>query len=171
MGNVARRLRNLGAIPLGCALAALCPGQAAASDLKLFTPDTLEINGNIRLVAVDGEKSWLNGGFGKLRSGSDGDWQLGPQFGNANLIWQPQFTWSLGATIVGSLQGGERTQAGLSQAYLTFKPMSETKPRSFTMYSWNQIGLPHPFATSSMGQALSVESASGMFASAAAFAA
>jgi len=127
MGNVARRLRNLGAIPLGCALAALCPGQAAASDLKLFTPDTLEINGDIRLVAVDGEKSWLNGGFGKLRSGSDGDWQLGPQFGNANLIWQPQFTWSLGATIVGSLQGGERTQAGLSQAYLTFKPMRAGK--------------------------------------------
>jgi hypothetical protein len=40
-----------------------------------------------------------------------------------NLIWQPQFTWSLSAVVVGSFQGGDRTEAGLSQAYLTFKPM------------------------------------------------
>jgi hypothetical protein len=96
-------------------------------DLRLFGPDTFEVTGDLRLVAVNGEKSWVDGGFGKLRSGSDGDWKLEPQFGNANLIWQPQFTWSLGATMVGSLQGGERTQAGLAQAFLTFKPMRSQK--------------------------------------------
>ena len=48
---------------------------------------------------------------------------LKPQLGNANLIWQPQFSWSLSATVVGSLQGGEQTEAGLSQAYLSFRPM------------------------------------------------
>jgi hypothetical protein len=100
---------------------------SAQSDLKLFTPDTLEVTGDLRLVAVDGEKSWVGGAFGKLRSGSDGDWHFGPQLGNANLIWQPQFTWSLGATVVGSMQGGERTQAGLAQAFLSFKPMRSQK--------------------------------------------
>ena len=124
MGCVARRLRNLCAIPLGCALAALCATPASAeSGLKLFTPDTLEMTGDVRFVVVDGEKSWVNGGFGKLRSGSDGDFRFEPQLGNVNLVWQPQFTWSLSATVVGSLQGGERTDAGLSQAYLSFKPM------------------------------------------------
>ncbi|HEX8841577.1 MAG TPA: hypothetical protein VF757_04680, partial [Sphingomicrobium sp.] len=91
--------------------------------MKLFTPDTLEVTGDLRLVAVDGEKSWLNGGFGKLRSGRDGSGPVQLQLGNVDLIWQPQFTWSLSATIVGSLQGGERTEAGLSQAYLGFRPM------------------------------------------------
>jgi hypothetical protein len=128
MGYVARRLRNTGAIPLGCALAALWSSPAsAASDLKLFTRDTLELSGDVRLVAVDGEKSWTDGGFGKLRSGSDGDLRAQPQLGDLSLVWKPQFTWSLGATIVGALQGGQRTEAGLSQAYLTFKPMRSSR--------------------------------------------
>jgi hypothetical protein len=124
MGCVARRLRSQGAIPLGCALAALWSAPAAAqSELKLFTPEAFEISGDVRLVAVDGEKSWVDGGFGKLRSGSDGDLLVQPQAGSFSLVWKPQFTWSFGATIVGSLQGGQRTEAGLSQAYFTFRPM------------------------------------------------
>ena len=127
MASVATRLLVRSAGPLGCALAALCPTGALASDLRLFTPDTLEITGDLRLVAVNGERSWVDGGLGKLRSGSDGDLRVRPQLGNVNLIWQPRFTWSLGATVVGSLQGGERTEAGLSQAFLTFKPMRGSK--------------------------------------------
>ena len=124
MAGFGKRLRIGSAIPLGCALAALWAAPAnAESDLKLFTADTLEVTGDLRLVAVDGEKSWVDGGFGKLRSGSDGDLRVRPQLGNANLIWQPQLTWSLSATVVGSLQGGQRTEAGLSEAYLTFLPM------------------------------------------------
>ena len=125
MGCAARRLRRRGAIPLGCALAALWAAPATAeSDLKL---DKFEISGDVRLVAVDGEKSWVDGGFGKLRSGSDGDLRVQPQLGNASLVWKPQFTWSLGATVVGRVEGGHRTQAGLSQAYLTFRPMRSSK--------------------------------------------
>jgi hypothetical protein len=125
MGHVARRLPIRRAIPLGCALAALWQTPANASDLKLFTRDAFEFSGDLRFVAVDGEKSWLDGGYGKLRSGSDGDssFKVQPQLGNVSLVWKPQFTWSLGAVVVGSLQGGQRTEAGLSQAYLTFRPM------------------------------------------------
>ena len=131
MAGVAKRLRIGSAIPLGCALAALWAAPASAeSDLELFSPDTLELTGDVRLVAVDGEKSWVDGGFGKLRSGSDGDdFRVRPQLGNVNLVWQPQFTWSLSATVVGSLQGGERTEAGLSQAYLSFRPMRGEQAR------------------------------------------
>jgi hypothetical protein len=147
MAHVAKRLLCGSAARVACALAALCAAPAAAqSDLKLFTPETLELTGDIRAVAVDGEKSWLRGGFGKLRSSGDGDdFRVQPQLGNVDLIWQPQFAWSLSATVVGSLQGGERTEAGLSQAYLSFRPMRGTKlalsARAGLM--WPPISLEH----------------------------
>src|SRR3954463_15848279 len=125
MAGVGKGLLSGSAAPVVCALAALWASPAIAeSSLKLLSPDTLELFGDVRLVAVDGEESWVDGGFGKLRSSGGGDdLRVRPQLGNVNLIWQPQFTWSLSATIVGSLQGGDRTEAGLSQAYLSFKPM------------------------------------------------
>jgi hypothetical protein len=129
MACVAKRLLPGSAARVACAFAALCASQAhAETDLKLLTPDTLELNGDVRLVAVDGESSRVDGGFGKLRSSGDGsDFRVRPQLGNVNLIWQPQFTWSLSAVVVGSLQGGDRTEAGLSQAYLSFRPMRGSK--------------------------------------------
>src|SRR5438270_6085017 len=128
MSRIARRLRRRGAILLGCAAAALCPAPASAqSDVKLFTRDSFELSGDVRLVAVDGESSWLDGGFGKLRSGSGGDFRLQPQLGNATLVWKPQFTWALGATVVGTVEGGQRTDVGLSQAYLTYRPMRSSE--------------------------------------------
>jgi hypothetical protein len=127
MSCAVRWLGKRGAIPLGCALAALWPSSAIASDARIFTPDAFELSGDVRLVAVDGEKSWVNGGFGKLRSGSDGDLRVQPQLGNISLVWKPQFSWSFGAVVVGSLQGGQRTEAGVSQAYLAFRPMRSNK--------------------------------------------
>jgi hypothetical protein len=129
MGCVARRLRIGSANPFVCALAFLWGTPALAhGDLKLFAPDTLELTGDVRLVAVDGEKSWVEGGFGKLRSSGGGnDLRVVPELGNVNLIWQPQLAWSLSATVVGTLQGGDRTEAGLSQAFLTFRPMRNSK--------------------------------------------
>ena len=106
---------------MGCALAALWAAPASAENsLQLFTPGTIEVSGDFRLVAIDGEQSWVNGGFGKLRSGSDGNLKLQAQLGNASFVWKPQLAYSIGAVIVGSVQGGQRTEAGLSQAYLTY---------------------------------------------------
>jgi hypothetical protein len=146
MACAARRLLNCGALPLGCALAALCPSAAIASDLRLFTPDTLEVTGDVRAVAVNGEKGWLDRGLGKLRTGSDGELRVVPELGNVSLIWQPQFTWSLSAVVVGSLQGGERTQAGLSQAYLSFRPLRSSSGTAFSARAglmWPPVSLEH----------------------------
>src|SRR5437868_8490062 len=98
MADVGKGLLACSAAPMAFALALVCAAPARAeSDLRLFSGDTLELNGDLRLVGVDGEQSWVDGGFGKLRSGGSGDHDLRvtPQLGNANLIWQPQFTWSL----------------------------------------------------------------------------
>lgn len=129
MAGVAKRLRKCSAVPVGCALAAFWCSPATATNLNLFSADTLELTGDIRLVAADGETSWVDEGFGKLRSSGSEDEgvRVGPQLGTVSLVWKPQFTWSLGATVVGSLQGGERTEAGLSEAYLTFRPMRGSK--------------------------------------------
>lgn len=125
MVRVQKRLLCGGAAPVICALATLCACPARAqSDVKIFTNDTLDLTGDVRVVATDGEKSWLDGGFGKLRSGRNGpDFKLQPELGNINLVWQPQFGWALSGTVVASVQGGERTQLGLSQAYFTYRPM------------------------------------------------
>lgn len=128
MGCAARRLRDLGAIPMGCALAMLWATPAIAdTGAHLFTPDTFEVSGDVRLVAIDGERSWIDGGFGKLRSGSRGDDRVQPQLGNLSLAWKPQLSWSLGAVVVAAVQGGQHTDTGLSQAYLTFRPMRSDK--------------------------------------------
>ncbi len=140
-----RSLGSCGAF-IGCAIASSWTTPARASDLRLFAPDTFEVSGDIRLVAVNGERSWLDRGLGKLRSGSDGNLQVRPELGNANLIWQPQFDWSLSAIIVGSIQGGERTQAGLSQAYLNFRPMRSNNETSFSARAglmWPPVSLEH----------------------------
>src|SRR3954451_18578167 len=146
MFALSKRLFRGSAAPAACAIGFLCaPTSAVAAGPDLFSADTVEVSGDLRLVAVNGERSWVDGGLGKFRSGSDGDLRVRPQLGNLNLIWQPQFTWSLSATVVGSLQGGERTLAGLSQAFLTFKPMRGTGT-SFSARAglmWPPISLEH----------------------------
>ncbi|HVU31501.1 MAG TPA: hypothetical protein VHE36_13975, partial [Sphingomicrobium sp.] len=102
--------------------------------------------GDMRFVAVGGEKSWIDGGFGKLRSGSDGDFHLEPQLGNASLVWKPQFTWSLGATVVGSVEGGQHTDAGIRQAFLEFRSMRSESGTSLTARGglmWPPVSLEH----------------------------
>jgi hypothetical protein len=143
---VAKRLLTRSAAASACALAGLCATPALAGpDLDLVSPDTVQVSADVRLVAVDGERSWLDGGYGKLRSGSDGALRVQPQLGNVSLAWQPRFTWSLGATVVGVIEGGERTEAGHSQAFLTFKPM-RTSRLAFSGRAglmWPPISLEH----------------------------
>lgn len=129
MAFVAKRPLRGCAASFASALAMLCAQPATAqSDVRLFTNDSLEATGDVRIVAADGEKSWSDGGFGKLRASGDGrEFKVQPELGNINLVWKPQLGWSLSGTVAASLQGGERTQLGLSQAYLTFRPMRSNR--------------------------------------------
>ena len=111
------------------ALAATHPAHAATG-LDLIGPDTFVIAGDMRLAVIDGEQSWIERGFGKLRFG--GREGVGPSkervsaaLGSADLVWQPKFGWALSATVVGSAQQRHRLEVGLSEAYLVFKPLSE----------------------------------------------
>jgi hypothetical protein len=126
--------------------ALLASAPAAASDLDLFSADTLSLAGSVRLSATTGEKSWVDGGFGKLATDGHGDSiGLTPHIGKINLAWQPRFGWALSATVVGSLQGGDRSEAGLQQAFVSFKPMRGERHRIAARAGllWPSISLEH----------------------------
>ncbi|MEO5773699.1 MAG: hypothetical protein ABIQ32_06230 [Sphingomicrobium sp.] len=130
------------------ALAALlAPVSARAADGDLLSPNVLAISGDLRLVAADGEASWLHEEFGKLRgSGSrDASFRVKPELGSVDLVWQPQVGFAWSATVVGTLQGGERTEAGLSEAFISYKPMRRQKLRFSARAGlmWPAISLEH----------------------------
>jgi hypothetical protein len=126
--------------------ALLVSAPCAASGLDFVSADTLSLTGDVRLSATSGEESWVDGGFGKLAtSGHRDDFRVTPELGSINLVWQPRFSWPLSATVVGTLQGGERTEAGLEQAYVSFKPMRGERHRISARAGlmWPSISLEH----------------------------
>jgi len=125
--------------------AALFSASAARAEVDFISAETLTLHGDLRLVGVDGEESWVNEGFGRLRSGSHGDFRLSPQLGDVDIVWQPRFGWALSATVVGSVQGGERTEAGISQAYVSYKPLGSGRVRFSARAGlmWPPVSLEH----------------------------
>lgn len=114
-------------------LAAAAPFAASAQDgLQLAGPENLKLYGDIRIVAADGEPSWPDDGFGKLRYGGgrppDGSaLHTNPDLAEVGLVWQPQLGWSLSGTVVALVQGnrGRALDAGLSEAFLSLKPLGD----------------------------------------------
>jgi hypothetical protein len=106
--------------------AAATPAHADPGATDLFSAETLTATADLRLTAVDGEPSWLAGGFGKTRYGADDPGlSVRPRIAEADLIWQPRFTWSLSGTVVATAQeGADRLEPGISEAYLSWKPLS-----------------------------------------------
>lgn len=111
----------VGTVCVACGSAAV-----AAPAVELLSADTIFVSGDARVVAADGEPSWVYGGFGKTRFGAD-EKGLRPRLalGSGNLVWQPKLGWALSATVVGSVQQRARLEAGLSEAYLSFKPLGD----------------------------------------------
>jgi len=122
------------AMSLACASVPARAQEASAEEqdsggTDILSAETLTAAADVRLVGVDGERSWVAGGFGKVRYGGyrpdvPSDFHIEPKFAEADLIWQPRFTWSLQGTVVALVQGGEDAQLGLSEAFLSWKPLS-----------------------------------------------
>jgi hypothetical protein len=145
-------LRVIRAVLRAAALAAVCGASGARAQsvdgFDLLSPDTLTAAADIRLVAADGEESWTSGGFGKLRfdGDRDRDWRVTPVPAAAALIWQPRLGWTLSGTVVGLIQDvGGNPQTGLSEAYLSWKPMASGKLRLAARVGlmWPPLSLEH----------------------------
>lgn len=130
-------------------VAVLLPAPALAQEgLALFTPETVSISGDLRIVGVDGERGWLDEGFGKGRFGSDGDFRVTPQAVEGAIVWQPRFTWSLGATVVAVAQQGQEHAVDVSEAMVTFKPLmpGQTRVTARAGLFWPPVSLEHGHA-------------------------
>jgi hypothetical protein len=144
-GIVARALFSAGLTALGASQAA-----AADNGLDLISADTMTLSGDLRLIGVGGERSWVEGGFGKLRYGGnseheDDSFRVLPGFGEVDLAWQPRFGWALSATVTAVAQDKDGIEAGLSEAYLSFKPLAGG-PVKFSARAglmWPPVSLEH----------------------------
>src|SRR5580693_4684273 len=95
---------------LGLVLAMLFAAGPAFADPDLFSRDAFEGLIDLRAVGVDGQPSYLDGGFGRLRYGgtSAGDLKGELSLADAALVWKPQFTWALGAIVDVEHQDGQQ---------------------------------------------------------------
>ena len=119
----------------------LAPVPACAGDIELFSPTTVTAAADVRVVSADGEPPGTSGHFGKLRYGD----ASGPRIGNADLVWQPRFGWAVSATVTASYEGGPRSEAGISEALFTVKPVQHGPARVFARVGllWPPVSLEH----------------------------
>ncbi|THD37198.1 MAG: hypothetical protein E7773_03950 [Sphingomonas sp.] len=120
----------------------------AQSATELFTPETVAVSGDVRIIGGDGETSWLDGGYGKTRFDTDSanrNFRIEPQAVEGDLIWTPRFTWSLGGTLVATAQQGQDKAVDLSEAFLTYKPLlpGGTKVVGRAGLFWPPVSLEH----------------------------
>jgi len=98
-------------------------GQAHA-EVDLFGPDTFKAWVDVRLVSADGEKSWLDDGFGKLRYGDETKLDLA----QTAVQWTPRLTDTLSAYIVAQDIPSLEHPAGIEEAYLKWRPLPVVTP-------------------------------------------
>ncbi|MEI9926594.1 MAG: hypothetical protein WDN44_01270 [Sphingomonas sp.] len=148
MHRLGPRIRPKWLLLLAASSAVYGIAPARAQDgTDILSPDTISIAGDIRIVDADGEPSWLQGGLGKTRfdGGADRGFRLRPQLAEADLIWQPRFTWSLSGTIVATAQHGQSNAVDLSEAVVTFKPLlpGPAKVSARAGLFWPAVSLEH----------------------------
>lgn len=91
---------------------------AAHAEANLFSRDTISGLVDLRLVAANGETSWVDGAVGKARFG---DGHQGLRLGEAALVWNPRFSDTLSAVVVGESQDGQRHAVDLGEGYLAYR--------------------------------------------------
>lgn len=100
----------------------------ASAEADLFSPDTFHGRLDVRLVASDAERTWLDRGFGKTRFGDDGT-HAGFELGNAALVWRPRLSWDLSGYVHLQANPGQNNGVDLVEAFLKWKPMPHSNVR------------------------------------------
>lgn len=110
----------------GSGIALFAAALAGATSLEAGELDLLGVV-SARGLVVEGQTSWLEGGFGRLTEGGGGAYDAMPAFRgqlHLGLDWRPSETWLLHAhgVVEGepSSYGGRR--GGLVEAFLQFRP-------------------------------------------------
>jgi hypothetical protein len=85
--------------------------------------EAFDLGADLRAGVVGGERSWLDGGFGKLREGGDatGGTQARATIASADLAWKPQLGWNFSGLVSLTWQPDVSPEVGLSEAFLRFR--------------------------------------------------
>ncbi len=111
------------------AAAALVGAPAAhAQSMDLFSPADFSAWVDVRLSHSDGERGWLNGGFGKLRYSGTG---TKTDLAQAALLWRPHLSSSLSGYVLWQAVPDARKSFGMEEGYLQWRPV----PTSDLRYS------------------------------------
>ncbi len=97
-------------------------GTVHATDL--FSPTAFNAWADIRAVSADGEKSWRDDGFGKLRYGDESKIDLA----QAALLWKPHLTDTISAYVLAEDVPDAEHAFGFEEAYIKWKPLPVMTP-------------------------------------------
>jgi hypothetical protein len=100
-------------------LGALTAGPAAAQSMAdLFSPDTFHGIADIRLTAADGEKSWLDGGFGKTYANGG---RVQPRLAEASLAWRPRLNFAVSGYVTVQAQPDVSPAVDIGEAFVQLR--------------------------------------------------
>ena len=121
--------------------------EAAPPSTDILSARTLSLLLEGRIVAVNGERSFLDRGFGKTRfsGAADHDFRVMPLPIEADLIWTPRFTGSLAGNVSVAWQRDQEKPVDLLEAFATFLP-PRGEHLSFSAKAglyWPEISLEH----------------------------
>ena len=111
--------RGISALVSTLLLAGMAYATTAQAETSLFDSGTYTAWLDLRLSQTDGERGWLDGGFGKLRHGNE----TAADIAQAAILWKPQLTDTLSGYLL--LQGVSDAEVpvGVEEAYLQWKPV------------------------------------------------
>ena len=94
---------------------------------------------DLRLSAADGEKGWLDGGFGKTQASGKGDgFKVKPRLAEAALEWKPRLNFAVSGVVTAELQPQVKPELDLGEAYLKLRAppnrMGRISARAGLMY-------------------------------------
>jgi hypothetical protein len=105
------------------ALLASTTATAACAQEAIFGRDTVHGLAEFRWAGAEGERSWLDGGFGKtgVPGGGDGGWRQDAGLSQAVVEWRPRFTFGVSAVVSAQWQADVDPKLDLDEAYLKLK--------------------------------------------------
>ena len=95
-----------------------CAAPAARAQSSIFGPEAFHGLADLRVGAADGEKGWLDGGFGKTSRSGRRD---GFAISEAALEWKPRFTFALSGVATLEYQPKTDPTVAVGEAYLKLK--------------------------------------------------
>jgi len=134
----------------GIPATSVLPAQASSSsgsDTDIFSKNTVSVILDARMVVSNGEKSFVNGGFGKTRFQGTPSGGYRARFvpDEADLVWEPRFTKSLSANVSAAYQRDHEHRFDLIEAFVNYLPQTDAKVfvsgRAGLM--WPEISLEH----------------------------